>query len=84
VIARQRPETAGGFVFLFLEDEFGHCQGIVRAALWAALREELRSRALVLEGQVQRLRGWKTMVVEGVTPIEALGAKEAEMAYFVR
>ncbi len=84
VIARQRPETAGGFVFLYLEDEFGHCQGIVRAALWDALRADLRSRALVLEGRVQRLRGWKTMVVEGVMPLEALGAKTSEMAYFVR
>jgi error-prone DNA polymerase len=84
VIARQRPETAGGFVFLFLEDEFGHCQGIVRSALWAALREELRSRALVLEGRVQRLRGWKTMVVEGVLPIRALAVKEPEGASFAR
>ena len=84
VIARQRPETAGGFVFLYLEDEFGHCQGIVRSTLWDALRSDLRSRALVLEGRVQRLRGWKTMVVEGVVPITALGAKASEMAYFVR
>jgi error-prone DNA polymerase len=84
VIARQRPETAGGFVFFYLEDEFGHCQGIVRAALWDALRTDLRSRALVLEGRVQRLRGWKTMVVEGVLPIQVLGAKASEMAYFVR
>lgn len=84
VIARQRPETARGFVFLYLEDEFGHCQGIVRAELWEALRTDLRSRALVLEGRVQRLRGWKTMVVEGVLPLEALGAKTSEMAYFVR
>jgi error-prone DNA polymerase len=84
VIARQRPETAKGIVFLFLEDEFGHVQGIIQADLWNALRSDLRSRALVLEGRVQRLRGWKTMVVKSVQPIMALAAKESEMAYFVR
>lgn len=34
--------------------------------------------------RVQRLRGWKTMVVESVLPIEALAVKETEMASFVR
>ena len=74
VIARQGPETARGIVFLFLEDEFGHCQGIIRTELWDALRSELRSR----------VRGWKTMVVESIVPIQALSPKESEMAYFVR
>jgi error-prone DNA polymerase len=84
VIARQHPETARGFVFLFLEDETGHCQGIVQPELWASLRTDLRSRAVMLEGRVQRLRGWKTMVIESVQPLETLTAKESEMAYFVR
>ena len=83
VIARQRPETARGIVFLFLENEFGHMQGIIQTELWDALRSTLRSRALVVQGRVQRLRGWKTMVVESVVPITALAAKESEMAYFV-
>ncbi len=84
VIARQHPETARGFVFLYLEDEFSHCQGIVHPNLWEALRPELRSRALMLTGRVQRLKGWKTMVIESVMPIETLVARESEMAYFVR
>lgn len=84
VIARQHPETARGFVFLYLEDEFSHCQGIVHPHLWEALRPELRSRALILTGQVQRLKGWKTMVIESVMPINAITARESEMAYFVR
>jgi error-prone DNA polymerase len=83
VIARQHPETARGFVFLFLEDETGHCQGIIHPSLWASLRSDLRSRAVILEGRVQRLRGWKTMVIESVQPLETLTAKESEMAYFV-
>jgi error-prone DNA polymerase len=84
VVARQHPETARGFVFLYLEDETGHCQGIVHPELWEALRSDLRSRALVLRGKVQRLRGWKTMVIESVMPLGAIVARESEMAYFVR
>ena len=84
VIARQRPETARGFVFLYMEDETGHCQGIIHPELWAALANDLRSRALILSGRVQRLRGWKTMVIETVMPLEVLVARESEMAYFMR
>jgi error-prone DNA polymerase len=84
VIAKQRPQTTNGIVFLFLEDETGHCQGIISPEMWASIRPVLRSRALVLTGRVQRLRGWKTMVVESALPIEALVAGEGEMAYFVR
>ena len=84
VIARQHPETAMGFVFLYLEDETGHAQGIVHPELWESLRSQLRSRAVIVSGRVQRLRGFKTLVVESVLPLEALVSKEAEMAYFVR
>jgi hypothetical protein len=84
VIARQHPETARGFVFLYLEDEFSHCQGIVHPHLWEALRPELRARALMLTGRVQRLKGWKTLVIESVMPLGAMVGKESEMAYFVR
>jgi error-prone DNA polymerase len=84
VIARQHPETAKGIVFLFLEDETGHCQGIISPEMWASVRPVLRSRALVLTGQIQRLRGWKTMVVESALPLEVLVVGEGEMAYFVR
>jgi error-prone DNA polymerase len=84
VIARQRPETAGGFLFLLLEDEFGHVQAIVQPELWLLMREVLRARALVVTGKVQRLRGWKTVVVEKAEILETKQALEGEMAYFVR
>ena len=34
VIARQHPETANGIVFLYLEDEFSHCQASIHPQLW--------------------------------------------------
>ncbi len=84
VISRQRPETAGGFVFLLLEDEFGHCQAIAHRDVWLTIREILRARALLVTGRVQRLRGWKTVVIEEARVLETARVLEAEMAYFVR
>jgi error-prone DNA polymerase len=84
VIARQRPQTAKGFVFLFLEDEFGHCQAIAHPEIWLEMREVLRARALLVTGKVQRLRGWKTLVIEKVEVLETVRVMDAEMAYFVQ
>src|SRR5207247_6336480 len=38
VVARQRPETAQGFIFVLLEDGAGGVDAIVRAAAYAAAR----------------------------------------------
>ncbi len=84
VISRQRPQTAKGFVFLFLEDEFGHVQAIAHPDVWLEMREVLRARALLVTGKVQKLRGWKTVVIEKVEVLETAQVREAEMAYFVR
>jgi error-prone DNA polymerase len=83
-VGPQRPETAKGVVFLLLEDESGHCQGIVSAELWEDLRAVFRSRALLLTGRVQRLRGWKTMVVESAASLEVVMARETGKGYAVR
>ena len=48
------------------------------------MREILRARALLVTGRVQRLRGWKTVVIEEARVLEAAQVREAEMAYFVR
>ncbi len=84
VVARQRPETAKGVVFLLLEDESGHVQAIVKSDTWLEQRQILRSRALLVTGRVQRLRGWKTIMLEEVEVLETAQVREAEMAYFVR
>jgi len=60
VVGRQRPVTAGGTIFVTLEDETGPVNVIV----WPALREDegqrnalLRARLLAVEGQWQRDAG---------------------------
>ncbi len=56
VVARQRPGTAKGIVFLLLEDEFGTVNVIVPPDLYEANRLTIRTEPLVLcEGRLERL-----------------------------
>ena len=54
VIVRQRPGTAGGFVFLTMEDETGTVQAIIRPDLFRSHRQLIVSSPLLLiEGPLQ-------------------------------
>ena len=56
VVARQRPGTAKGIVFLLLEDEFGTINLIVPPDLYEANRLTVRSEPLMLcEGRLEKL-----------------------------
>lgn len=55
VVARQRPATAGGIVFLLLEDETGAINVIVRPDLYEAQRAIIRADPLlVVTGRLER------------------------------
>jgi error-prone DNA polymerase len=55
VVARQRPETASGVVFMLLEDEFGTVNLIVPPALYERRRHVVRAEPLVLaDGRLER------------------------------
>ncbi|HHQ14595.1 MAG TPA: error-prone DNA polymerase, partial [Chromatiales bacterium] len=55
VVARQRPGSAGGVVFVTLEDETGSLNVIVRDQLVRRQRRELLgARLLAVSGKVQR------------------------------
>jgi len=55
VVARQRPATAGGIVFLLLEDETGPVNVIVRPDLYEARRAVVRADPLLLvTGRLER------------------------------
>ncbi|MGA2470243.1 MAG: DNA polymerase III subunit alpha [Solirubrobacteraceae bacterium] len=55
VVARQRPETANGVVFMLLEDEHGAVNLIVPPALYERRRHVVRAEPLVLaEGRLER------------------------------
>jgi error-prone DNA polymerase len=56
VIARQRPGTAHGFVFLSLEDETGIANAIITPDLFEKNRLLLiREQFLMIEGKLQNL-----------------------------
>ncbi len=55
VVARQRPETAAGVVFMLLEDEYGPVNLIVPPALYERRRHLVRAEPLILaHGRLER------------------------------
>ena len=58
VLSRQRPATAGGIIFLSIEDETGPANVVVRPEVWQAAEPEARRAAVVtIEARVQRRAG---------------------------
>ncbi len=56
VVARQRPGTAGGIVFVLLEDEYGTINLVIPAAVYERHRLTVRTEPLMLvEGRLERL-----------------------------
>ncbi|MFM7290188.1 MAG: error-prone DNA polymerase, partial [Planctomycetia bacterium] len=55
VLTKQRPATAGGMIFLTIEDESGAANIVVRPDVWEAADHAVRRAAvLVVHGRVQR------------------------------
>jgi error-prone DNA polymerase len=70
VIARQRPGTASGFVFLSLEDETGIANAIISPDLFERNRLMLISEQfLVIEGVLQNLDNVISVKAERVEPL---------------
>ncbi len=75
VIARQRPGTAKGFVFLSLEDETGIANVIVAPDLFERDRLTLVSQPfLLIEGRLQNQDGVISVKAERVSPLAVTGA----------
>ena len=74
VITRQRPGTAKGFVFLTLEDETGLVNVIVRPDVYERNRRLIRqSRALVIEGKLQKEGGSTDVLARRFWPFDVGG-----------
>lgn len=70
VICRQRPETAGGVLFLTVEDETGLFNAIVQPPVYERLRRVLRGEGLlVLEGPLQLNDGTVHIMVRKAWPL---------------
>jgi error-prone DNA polymerase len=85
VVARQRPQTAGGIVFLLIEDETGMVNCIIRPEVYERHRAVVRADPLVLvRGRLERHERTINVLVhhmeriappEDVTPEQAIDAQ---------
>jgi error-prone DNA polymerase len=86
VVARQRPGTANGIVFLLLEDEFGTINLIVPAQVYERHRLIVRTEPLMLaEGKLERFAaagGAVNILVDRVSGIAAPDQVLAEVKDF--
>jgi error-prone DNA polymerase len=71
VVARQRPETARGIVFMLLEDERGAVNLVVPPPVYDRHRAEVRASPLVRAGgRLERREGTTNVVVDEVRELE--------------
>ncbi len=72
VVARQRPETAKGIVFMLLEDERGTVNLIVPPQVYDRHRAEVRTSPLVrAKGRLERREGTTNVLVSEVRRVGA-------------
>jgi error-prone DNA polymerase len=70
VTHRQRPATAGGTIFVNLEDETGMLNVICSADVWARHRRLAQSSpALLVRGRLERAEGVTNLIAEGIEPL---------------
>ncbi|MGB7684830.1 MAG: OB-fold nucleic acid binding domain-containing protein, partial [Solirubrobacterales bacterium] len=71
VVARQRPETAKGIVFMLLEDERGTINLIVPPRVYDRHRSLVRTAPLLrATGRLERREGTTNVLVSEVLPLE--------------
>jgi error-prone DNA polymerase len=82
-VARQRPATANGVVFMLLEDEFGQINLIVPPAVYERFRPLVRAEPLLLaRGKFERLGRNRNVVVrklESLSPLARRCADDADV-----
>ncbi len=78
VIARQRPGTANGFVFLSIEDETGIANAIITPQLFQRDRAAVvQHQFLLIEGRLQNQEGVVSVKAERVEPLAITKAEPA-------
>lgn len=86
VVARQRPGTAGGVVFVLLEDEYGVINLVVPPRIYERHRLVVRTEPLlIVEGKLEKLAaagGAINVLVDRVSAIDAPGHLKATVTDF--
>ncbi len=74
VTHRQRPATAGGTLFMSLEDETGLVNVVCSRGCWIRHRRVARTEpALVIRGRLERSEGVVNIIAEKLEPLVATG-----------
>src|SRR5712691_9555671 len=78
VVARQRPETAKGFIFVLLEDEAGMVNVIVRPDVYERYRTAVRSEPLLwVRGKLAKDDGTVNVLAEEAQGLRLDGMRDA-------
>ena len=81
VVARQRPATANGVVFMLLEDEYGQVNLIVPPPVYDRYRASVRGEPLLLaRGRYERVDRNRNVVVEELVTLAPLARRVANDA----
>ena len=81
VVARQRPGTANGIVFVLLEDEFGTINLIVPAQVYERNRLTVRTEPLMLiEGKLERFAAAGGIINVLVDRVDSIAAPDRLLA----
>jgi error-prone DNA polymerase len=78
-VARQRPSTANGIVFMLIEDEHGQVNLVVPAAVYERHRATVRAEPLVLaHGRYERIAENRNVLVSRIESLGPLAREAAE------
>ena len=78
-VARQRPSTANGIVFMLLEDEHSHVNLIVSSRVYEQHRAIVRGESLLLvRGRWERVERNRNIVVDSLESLAPLARRLAE------
>ena len=79
-IARQRPSTANGIVFMLLEDEYGQVNLIVPKKVYEHHRAIVRNEPLLLaHGRYERVGANRNILVTSIETLAALARRVSEL-----
>jgi error-prone DNA polymerase len=81
-VARQRPATANGVVFMLLEDEWGMTNVVVLPPVYERHRLLVRTAGFVsVAGKLERREGVVNIVAERISELERPGLPLAEVRH---
>jgi len=83
VVARQRPSTANGIIFMLLEDEHGHINLVIPPPTYDKYRTYVRGEPLLLaRGRFEHIERNRNIVVNELASLAGLARQasgEAEL-----